>query len=542
MLGGIIVHSKQPKEGKKRALMIRYRSEKQPSLDGFDAFFHTELDRENRWVKLRGCIPWDELADGYYRNLSNETGRPAKDARLVIGAVIIKHKLCLSDEETIEQIRENPYLQYFVGLKEYRKEAVFAPSLFVDIRRRMGEETFSHFNQAVVDAAEKAKAKKKKKQKGGTDDKGVGDGQRSSCERGKPEETEQSVDCQGKLILDATVAEQAIRYPTDLDLLNESRKTSEKMIDILYRESKWKKKPRDYRRKARKEYLGVVKRRRAGGKVLRRGIKKQLQYLRRNLGHIDKLMDSLEGQRIPLTQPMLRKLWIIRQVYEQQEKMYWEKKKRCANRIVSIHQPHVRPIVRGKQHRTAEFGAKLSVSLSQGGIALVDRISWEAYHEGKDLIPQVEEYRKRYGHYPEVVLGDQIYGTRQNRKELKEKKIRFAGKPLGRPPKITEENKEEIKALKKQRREEYRQRIPIEGKFGQGKNGYGLSYIRAKTAKTSEAWIRSIFFVMNLITLEKIFLLPYKIQAIWRKMIENIAFSTQIAGEKQVQSSMLPSF
>ena len=154
----------------------------------------------------------------------------------------------------------------------------------------------------------------------------------------------------------------------------------------------------------------------------------------------------------------------------------------------------------------------------------------------------MEEYRKRYGHYPEVVLGDQIYGTRQNRKELKEKKIRFAGKPLGRPPKITEENKEEIKALKKQRREEYRQRIPIEGKFGQGKNGYGLSYIRAKTAKTSEAWIRSIFFVMNLITLEKIFLLPYKIQAIWRKMIENIAFSTQIAGEKQVQSSMLPSF
>jgi len=435
--------------------------------------------------------------------------------------VIIKHKLCLSDEETIEQIRENAYLQYFVGLSEFQKEAVFAPSLFVDIRRRMGEETFLEFQQAIVDAAKKQKAKAKKN---GKDD--DGDDESGGNKEERQEEEEKPVR-QGKLILDATVAEQAIRYPTDLDLLNEGREITEKIIDDLYKKSDWKKKPRDHRRKARKAYLAVAKRRRAGGKVLRKGIKQQLQYLRRNLAYIEKLLDSIHGRRIPLSHSLLRKYWIIRHLYRQQEEMYRTKTRRCDDRIVSIHQPHVRPIVRGKQHRTAEFGAKLSVSLTKDGIASVDRIGWDAFHEGGDLVEQVEEYRKRYGYYPEAVLGDPAYGTRKNRKALKDKGIRFAGKPLGRPPKITNENKEEIKKLKKQRRDEYRQRIPIEGKFGQGKNGYGLGYIRAKTARTSEAWVNSIFMVMNLMVLEKIFLLSQIIHAIWHQIVAKIAFKTE---------------
>ena len=79
--------------------------------------------------------------------------------------------------------------------------------------------------------------------------------------------------------------------------------------------------------------------------------------------------------------------------------------------------------------------------------------------------------------------------------------IRFAGKPLGRPPKLTDLAKQRDL---KQRRQDYRERIPIEGKFGQGKNGYDLNYIRARTAETSEAWIRSIFMVMNLLVLIRV--------------------------------------
>ena len=160
--------------------------------------------------------------------------------------------------------------------------------------------------------------------------------------------------------------------------------------------------------------------------------------------------------------------------------------------------PHVRPIVRGKQNKAVEFGAKLGVSLSGDGIACVDHLSWDAYHEGHDLPAQVEAYRKRHGHYPEKLLADPLYGTRDNRKFLKEKGIRFAGKPLGRRPKMTSA---EDNINRRQRQQDYRERIPIEGKFGQGKNGYDLNYIRARTAKTSEAWIRSIFLVMNLLVL-----------------------------------------
>ena len=75
--------------------MIRTHSQKQLSLAEFGWPFQTDLDENNRWVMLSKCIPWDELAEGYYQGLANTQGRPAKDARLVIGAVIIKHKLCL---------------------------------------------------------------------------------------------------------------------------------------------------------------------------------------------------------------------------------------------------------------------------------------------------------------------------------------------------------------------------------------------------------------------------------------------------------------
>ena len=188
--------------------------------------------------------------------------------------------------------------------------------------------------------------------------------------------------------------------------------------------------------------------------------------------------------------------------------MYQNKRKRCDERIVSISQPHVRPIVRGKQDQPVEFGARLSVSLNEDGIACVEHLRWDACHEGLDLPGQVEAYRQRKGHYPEVVLGDLLYGTRANRNYLKERDIRFAGKPLGRPGKVTEENEAEQKKAKARRREAYRQRIPIEGKFGQGKNRYRLNYIRARRADTSYAWINSIFLVMNLMVLLKLFFAP----------------------------------
>ncbi|MBT5300008.1 MAG: IS5 family transposase [Rhodospirillaceae bacterium] len=456
-------------------------SPNQLMFDGFETEFEKWLEPDNRGVLLSRVIPWEELSAAYEMSLSVHTGRPAKDGRLVIGAVIIKHKLCLSDEETIEQIRENPYLQYFVGFTAFHKEQAFAPSLFVEIRRRMGPEVFARFENSII-----ARLSEHQKPETARDD-----------DQTTPPD-QQSTTHQGKLIVDATVVEQAIRYPTDLSLLNEAREISEAIIDTLHLLSGMKKKVRTYRRKARSDYLGLVKRRRPGTKRRRKAIGQQLRYLNRNLGHIEAMLDILPGLKIPLSPKQLRRYWIIRHLYDQQKQMFDSRTRRCDDRIVSIHQPHVRPIVRGKQNKAVEFGAKLGVSLNGDGVACVDHLSWDAYNEGHDLPTQVEAYRQRHGHYPEKVLADPLYGTRANRKFLKEKGIEFAGKPLGRPPKTT---RSEQAASKQKRQKDYRERIPIEGKFGQGKNGYDLNYIRARTAKTSEAWIRSIFLVMNLLVL-----------------------------------------
>ena len=476
--------------------MIRARSHRQLSLAEFDWPFQSALDDTNRWVKLSRCIPWDELAEAYYDGLSQTQGRPSKDARLVIGAVIIKHKLCLSDRETVAQLQENPYLQYFAGLPGYQMQAPFAPSLFVEIRKRMGQRVFDGFYGAIVDALSKTQHKPVAKTASDDDDQPP----RVSQDDAKPGPA--AAQHQGKLILDATVAPQAIRFPTDLSLLNEARQFSEHIIDQLYGAAALKSKPRTYRQKARKAYLGIVKRKRPGARLIRRGVKQQLQYLRRNLGHIERLLARFTPHtRLPLARWLLHRYWVIRQVYEQQWQMYRNKTKRCDDRIVSISQPHVRPIVRGKVDKPVEFGAKLSVSLTDCGLARVDHLRWCAFHEGHDLPSQVEAYRQRHGVYPQAVLGDTVYGSRDNRRYLKARGVRFAGKRLGRPNKATGHNQEQLKREAAQRRQDYLQRIPIEGKFGQGKSGYRLNYIRAKRADTSAAWINSIFLVMNLLKL-----------------------------------------
>ena len=489
-------------------------SPNQLMFDGFETEFEKWLEPDNRWVLLSRIIPWEDLSSAYEISLSADTGRPAKDARLVIGAVIIKHKLCLSDEETIEQIRENPYLQYFVGFKAFHKEQAFAPSLFVEIRRRMGPEVFARFEDSII-----ARIAEHQKPETTADDdqpRPPQGGEAVSNNDGVAASPDQQpVTHRGKLIVDATVVEQAIRYPTDLGLLNEAREISEAIIDVLHPLMGTQKKVRTYRRNARRDYLALVKQRRPGGKKRRKAIGRQLRYLKRNLGHIEAMLDRSPGLEIPLSHKQLRQYRIIRHLYVQQKQMFETGTRRCDDRIVSIHQPHVRPIVRGKQNKAVEFGAKLGVSLDGDGIACVDHLSWDAYHEGHDLPDQVESYRRRHGHYPEKVLADPLYGTRDNRKYLKQKGIRFAGKPLGRPPKLCGLAKQ---IDRRQRRQDYRERIPIEGKFGQGKNGYNLNYIRARTAETSEAWIRSIFMVMNLLVLIR-FLLVSVTKRLYRRLM-----------------------
>lgn len=512
--------------------MIRYNSCKQLTIEEFKTPFELKLDKNNRWVKLSQKIPWDDLASIYYKNMSKNEGRPSIDARIIIGAIIVKHKMKFSDQETILQIQENPYLQYFLGLQEYRADWVFAPSLFVDIRKRLGIDKFNDMTDSLIDKAfpeekktEQSNNKRKKnyKQKStgnsnNTNDNIYNDNINNNEERNNslieissnPENPEtievaSAIKHKGKLILDATAVNQAIKYPTDLDLLNASRKITEELIDKFWELGLYSKKPRSYRRLARKDYLAAAKKRKKSKKVIRNANGKQLNYLKRNLSHIDKALESTAGRQFPLASKKQKALLVVREIYRQQREMHSKGVNRCEDRIVSISQPYIRPIVRGKVDTPVEFGPKFTVIL-QNGFAKIDRFSWDAYNESEDLIPAVEKYYKQKGYYPESVNADTIFGTQSNRRYLQLKGIKYIGKALGRPRKVTAENKKELASEKRKRQQEYRERIPIEGKFGQGKNGYDLGYLRARTSKTSGSWIGAIFFVMNIINMEKLML------------------------------------
>lgn len=135
--------------------------------------------------------------------------------------------------------------------------------------------------------------------------------------------------------------------------------------------------------------------------------------------------------------------------------------------------------------------------ITDDGYTLLAKMDWNAYNEGSYVIDSVEHYKKTFGYYPEVVIGDKIFITRANRKALEELGIRLSGKSLGRK---TEKKKQEES---KQVKEDQKQRVRIEGKFGQGKNGYELNKIRMRKSQTSEAMISMIFFVMNIVRYAK---------------------------------------
>ncbi len=497
------------KIGKKGASTSKYVSPNQLTLCGFETPFEQHLTTENRWVKLSKLIPWDKIVGLYDSHFKSVEGRPPINGRIVLGAVIIKHLLNLSDRETILQIQENVFLQYFLGYSSFTNEAPFVPSLFVEIRERLSLDILSSINDIVI-----AHSFEKTKDPSITDLAKNDDDiptqlpsntntaeQRVVTETilSNPKKEEHTlVPNQGKLLMDATVAPQNITFPTDLKLLHAARKKSEELIDKLYKKDiHGIEKVRTYREIARKDFLNAVRKKAKSGKEIYKANGTQIRYLKRNLQHITDLLLAYKTQKIkqPLHQSNIAYLETLELVYQQQHTMHSTHTNRIDNRIVNIHQPHVRPIVRGKEGKKVEFGSKLQVCLVNGFTHL-DRLSWDNFNEGKMLQESVALYQKKYGFYPAEVLADQIYCNRDNRSWLKEKGIKLLAKPLGRPSKEALLNPISPG-----------ERNPIEGKFGQAKVGYGLDNISAKLKTTSESWIAAIVLVLNLVNLTRLNLL-----------------------------------
>ncbi len=462
-----------------------------PMFPEFGLPFGGYLDPDNRWVKKAAMIPWEVVEREYKNKLSGSTtGCPALTARMAFGSLVIKEELKASDRETVEQIRENPYLQFFIGLDGFQTGEPFDASMMVHFRKRFPVESMNKINEAMTLAAAKPKDDKSSDE----DDDVPKDSMKLSDESTSNKDGNETfeVENRGKLLIDATCTPADIRYPTDLNLLNEAREKTEAIIDRLHQERPdGSKKPRTYRENARKEYLAISKKKRNPYKVIRRAIRKQLGYVNRNLAHIKTLSQTVSLG--VLKRNLYRALLVISELYRQQKIMYDSKQKRIADRIVSIWFPYVRPIKRGKANAETEFGAKLNLSLVNG-FAFMERIDWNNFNESTDLIQTIKNFRHHFGFFPESVHVDQIYRNKSNRDYCKKYGIRISGPAMGRPVKDKIIRREQ----KQLARQDEIDRVAIEGKFGEGKRRFGLARIMAKLAETSLTVIGLNLFVMNL--------------------------------------------
>ena len=356
------------------------------------------MNPDNRWVKKAEMIPWETIEAEYAKLFPSYTGMPAKSLRMALGSLLIQKQYHYPDEELVEQIRENPYYQYFIGLPGYEDKIPFVPSLLVEFRKRLSEDVLNEINEMIIEYnAQKS-----------DDDNDSNDGNHSGSN--DTDNTSESSGNSGTLILDATCAPQNIKYPQDIELLNETREKLEDMLCRISDEYGFYR-PRMYKEKARKDYLALAKCRKRGAKKIRKAIKKQLQYVRRDLGYIANL---LENNGVVLSESDAHLLDILETVYSQQQYMFANNTHSVENRIVSISQPYIRPIVRGKSKSPVEFGAKLDMSVDENRMCRIEKLSFDAYNECAVLKTAIANYRERTGHYPERVLVDQIYRNRDN--------------------------------------------------------------------------------------------------------------------------------
>jgi IS5 family transposase len=364
-----------------------------------------KMDPNNRWVLKAAAIPWDSIEDKYAALFPSNTGTVANPLRMAFGSLIIQKDYECSDRRLIEEITENAYLQYFIGLPGYSYIPPFVPPFLVEFRKRLTPEILGDINEMIIEY------NKPKEPKDPPKSNPPGDGWKII----KPD------DNNGTLIVDATCAPQNIRFPQDVNLLNEAREDLEKMASELVKGTGIPM-PRMYPQKARKQYLHFVRSRKHSLKSIRRAIKAQLQFIRRDLA----IIEGLTVKGLKLTGRQAKLLETIRKVYEQQKYMYDNGIHTVPDRIVSISQPYIRPIVRGKAAAPVEFGAKLDLSIADG-LGRIGKISFDAYNESEFLPDVIERYRQREGHYPERILADKIYRNRKNLQYCKGKGIRLSG-------------------------------------------------------------------------------------------------------------------
>lgn len=446
--------------------MYKFHKPVQGNFNDFNQSCGMALNPDNELVKMRDLIPWRDFEPQYAEYFSKaKKGKGALSLQIVLGSLILQLRSGLSDIKFVKALAENPYWQYFIGLKSFSHKAPFGSTSLVYFRKRVTADIINSMNETLLEKLTEIRNNSGMKYDSAADE--------------------------STTILDATCAPSYISFPTDTGILNESRKRLEKIIDELYEKSGLSEKPRTYRRTVDSEYRSFSKKKKNSSEEIKKMKNRLLNCLKRNFRHIE----SFVASGIEISEKQRNYYETVQKIYAQQKEMYDKGINRTENRIVSLDKPFLRPVVRGKKGTPVEFGAKFDVSLDENGWARMEKISFNPYNESEVLINALERYREREGKYPKRVLCDGIYRTRKNISFCKEHSIRISGPRLGRP------QADKSKENKKIERQDLKDRIAIERFFSLAKRSNGMGVIKAKLAETTIMTIALSVLVTNLFSI-----------------------------------------
>jgi len=425
-----------------------------------DWFVVPDLDEKHELVKIAKAIDWISLSDKLAQFYCPDNGRPTKPARAKVGLLILKHLYRFSDDDLIDMLKRDIYAQYLCDISLKEAKDFINPSSLSKFRKQIGIEGVKLIEQEVFRSLERAKLLKGR-----------------------------------KLICDTTIVPSNIAYPTDISLLEKIRRKAVRYLDEARQFGTQH--FRTYKRIAKKVYIQYQKIRHHTIQSRRRAQKKILQFSRRNVSQLKEAVKEISqtaGSFLGNAQEKFLKeatgfLDTVSSIITQQSDIY--KGLEVKERIVSIHKPHIRPMVRGKYPVEVEFGPKVLLSLKNGFLFLED-LQFNNVSDTQLLDTAIQGYKERFGKLPTQLSADRGFWSSDNY-------CLAQGYGIS---KIAIENKGKSSYLKnKPFRERLRSlRCSIESKISLAKRKFGLGRIYYNITSGEEIWVRLSLIAMNLKT------------------------------------------
>ncbi len=401
-------------------------------------FYETDLG------KLHQSIPFKELAANIASPASVQSGRGRKPFLKVEGGIalmVLKHYLGLSDELLIDRLNTDWSMQYFCGIQLGTRK-IKDKNLVSWWRSYLGRDLDIGQLQSVL------------------------------ANHWKPHMQQTHV-----TMMDATVYESWVRYPTDIKLIWESIVKLHQLLEQKRKKLNLRRSRSNYP-KHKAEYLSYQKSRKKSRRKDKRLRRRLLKYMFR----LRECLQALaEKHQFSYSRKERKLLNTLQTVYEQQHELLYGNRDKVIGRIVSVNKPYLRPIVRGKEIKPVEFGAKVH-KLQVDGISFIEYISYDAFNEGTRLKQSIAFHQKHFGKLSQLGA-DGIYATNENRRYCTKMKIATSFTAKGKEGKLAEQ-KQAIRSILSVVRA-----TVLEGSFGNEKNHYLLNKVKAKTQPTEIAWI-----------------------------------------------------